>query len=250
MLFKKIKKSFIILYSAWVWFWICTVFITHCILVFFTHRLTSKPQQYSQYLSKKFLSFALFLSGLTIHASGTQHIPTQTPFILASNHQSLFDIALHIVKCPRYLLFTPKIELLKIPFLGWTTRHEGHVSIHRSNPRMAIKNLQEVHQKIQSGKSFIFFPEGTRSINSTIKSFKKGAFKVALKTGVPIIPTYIHNANQFLNKKTGLLAKPAKISLIYGPPISSKGKKIDTLTKETEEAVRNLQKIIEKKLKP
>lgn len=228
------------IYSVWLWSWIFIIFFTHFIFVSLTAWIMPKPYEYSQYWAKKFLTFGMMFSGPLVSASGRENIPKKA-FILASNHQSLLDTALHIIQCPELLLFTPKVELTRIPILGWDIRMQGHVSMDRSNARNAVKSLQNVVEKLKNQRAFIFFPEGTRSTDDTIAPFKKGAFKVAHQAKVPVVPAYIHRAHIFLNKKRGLLAIPIRVSVVYGAPIEGADSP-EALMKQTEDAVRELQK--------
>ena len=118
---------------------------------------------------------------------------------------------------------------------------QGHVSIDRSNSKSASQSLKKIDEKLNEGRAFIFFPEGTRSTSDTMGPFKMGAFKVAHQAGVPIIPAYIHNAHKFMNKKRRLIATPTKVSVTYGKPIPSNLPPAE-LKEKIREAMINLQK--------
>lgn len=173
----------------------------------------------SHFSTVPFLRYAAKLMGLKLEAKGIEHIPKTGSFIIASNHQSFLDIALHNISNPRKFSFFAKKELLKVPILGKNIENMGHFIIDRQNNRVAIKQMDAVRKKLENGThSLLVFPEGTRSTTGELLEFKKGAFMMAVQTGLPVIPAYIDGAWKVANKKSWII-KPGKITLTYGAPI-------------------------------
>jgi len=115
-----------------------------------------------------------------------------------------------------------KQEIRKIPFLGYACYRIGHVYIDRKNQEAAIKSLETAKGQIHSGTSVLFFPEGTRTDSSALKPFKKGAFKMALDLGLPVLPITLNGADYVMPNKT-LSLMPGTVEMTIHPSISTEG---------------------------
>jgi 1-acyl-sn-glycerol-3-phosphate acyltransferase len=152
-------------------------------------------------------------------AQGLEHIPSQGPYIIASNHQSIADIPILNAVVPPGFAFYAKKELTYVPIIGWNLKMMGCFLIDRKRPRIALKDLDESRKKVALGRALLIFPEGTRSVDGQLAPFKRGAFSVAVQTGVPVIPCVIDGSYKIINKKS-LWALPGKVSVTFGAPIS------------------------------
>ena len=111
-----------------------------------------------------------------------------------------------------------KKELTWVPIWGWALRFGHFIMIDRSNPRDAMASIERAVQTIQSGQSVILFPEGTRTGNGKLQPFKRGAFTLAAKSGVPVVPMTINNTFGIMPKGS-LIVKRADIIVILEKPI-------------------------------
>ena len=111
-----------------------------------------------------------------------------------------------------------KKELTWVPIWGWALRYGHFIMIDRSNPRDAMASIERAAQTIRSGQSVILFPEGTRTNNGKLQPFKRGAFTLAAKSGVPVVPMTINNTFGILPKGS-LNVKRADISVVLEKPI-------------------------------
>lgn len=160
-------------------------------------------------------------------------------YIITPNHQSHVDILALMMTLPTPYRWVVKKELLKIPFFGWALPRMGAVSLNRSNPREALKKLQEGSDKLTGGWSLLIYPEGTRSPDGNLLPFKKGAFVLAVNTGIPILPVTVNGAAKILPKKT-LVVRPGHISITIGDPIPTDGfqeEDVPVLLETTRDAV-------------
>jgi len=114
-----------------------------------------------------------------------------------------------------------KKELFYVPFMGWHLWTAGNFPIDRSDPRRTAKSLRRVIEGVRGGKSLAVFPEGTRTPNGRLQEFKQGAFKVALRAGVPIVPVSIRGTFKLLPKTT-LAPRPGTVDVIIGKPIETR----------------------------
>jgi len=114
-----------------------------------------------------------------------------------------------------------KKELFYIPFMGWHLWSAGNFPIDRSDPRKTANSLRRVIEGVRGGKSLAVFPEGTRTPDGRLQEFKHGAFKVAVRAGVPIVPVSIRGTFKLLPKTT-LAPRPGRVEVIIGTPIDTR----------------------------
>jgi len=144
----------------------------------------------------------LVASGVKVTVKGHLNIDPAGSYIYMSNHLSNFDIPVLLAYLPVQFRWLAKAELFKIPIFGYAMQRAGYISINRFDRKSAIQSLNKVAEIIRNGTSVIIFPEGTRSQNQNIQSFKKGGFVLAVDSGVPITPMIIHGTWTIMQKKT------------------------------------------------
>ena len=160
----------------------------------------------------------LKVSGVKIKVNGHENINDNEPCIFVANHQSHFDIPSLISGLSPTLFFIAKKELKKVPFLGWAMTSAGLIFIDRSNKDKAIESLTEAAKLIKNGKSILSFPEGTRSKNGEIGSFKRGTFILAKQAEVKIIPIAI-SGSYHVNPSNSIRIKSGVVSINIGKAI-------------------------------
>jgi 1-acyl-sn-glycerol-3-phosphate acyltransferase len=134
-----------------------------------------------------------------IKIEGREKAVKGTTYVIISNHQSLLDILL--INCLRLRFkWISKIENIKLPFLGWYLRMAGYITIDRGNEESKMEMLEKSSGCLKRKISIMLFPEGTRSLNSNIGFFKRGAFQLALGAQVPILPILIDGTGGILPK--------------------------------------------------
>lgn len=134
-----------------------------------------------------------------VTVSGLENIDPKKIYVVASNHQSLADIVL-MYKTKMQFKWVAKASLFKIPVLGWNMRLARHISLHRGDFSSIKKAYREASEWLHRGISVVFFPEGTRSDNQKIGEFQNGAFKLAIKEKVPILPILIEGTKDAIPK--------------------------------------------------
>lgn len=164
----------------------------------------------------------LKVCGIKVLTSGEENVEPAVPRIYMSNHQSYFDIFALLAHLPVSFKFIMKQELMKIPILGPTMRRAGYIGITREDPRSAIKSMNAAAEKIKNGVSVVIFPEGTRSVDGRLQSFKRGGFNLALKSGCDIVPVAICNSCRIVPKGSLKINKGA-FEMRIGRPIPVKG---------------------------
>lgn len=144
--------------------------------------------------------------------------------MFVANHRSYYDIPLLLAGLDQPYGLLAKEELAKIPLLNRWMKLLGCVFVLRDDMRAAIEALNEATAVVEQGKSFIIFPEGTRykGEEGGIGEFKGGAFRIAVKTGAPVVPVAITGARALFENR-GNRCTPGTVHIRVLPPIQTKG---------------------------
>ena len=156
--------------------------------------------------------------GVRVETEGLERVPTSGPYIVMANHQSHADVPILFSCLPIIPAFLAKEELGKIPFLAMALRAGGHVLIARADSGSAIRALKTAAEEIRNGKTLAIFPEGTRGREDRLAPFKKGAFLLAKKAQVPIIPIGIVGSRAIVPRDS-VLPRSGSVRVIAGDPI-------------------------------
>lgn len=166
----------------------------------------------------------LWAAGVEVELEGLEHLPPGRPAVIVSNHESWFDVFALVVHLPVDTRFVGKIELTRIPFFGRSWLACGHIAIDRSDRQRAIESLREAGESLRrEGASVVMFPEGTRSPDGDLLPFKKGAFVLALQTGVPVVPVGVSGSRRIMPKGSWRI-RSGTIEVRVGPPIPVEGR--------------------------
>ncbi|HUP63959.1 MAG TPA: lysophospholipid acyltransferase family protein [Thermoanaerobaculia bacterium] len=130
-------------------------------------------------------------AGLTLTAQGTEKLDPARRYILVANHASYLDIPILFAAVHQPLRFLAKASLFKVPIFGWGLKYSGFVPIDRKNRKTAIASFDLASSRIAKGNSIVVFPEEGRSSERQMKPFQRGAFLLALKSGLPVVPVAI-----------------------------------------------------------
>lgn len=160
------------------------------------------------------------ISGVRVSVRGVENVPRGKAVLFLSNHQGAFDIPALQSVLPVQFRWVAKKSLFKVPFVGWSMRLAGYISIDRENPAEAVKSMEEAAKKMEQGSSVIIFPEGTRSESGSLLPFKRGAFMLARKAGRPIVPVAINGTGGIL-KRGGFIVNPLSVTVEIGKPIET-----------------------------
>lgn len=158
------------------------------------------------------------LAGLDFEIEGQENLHRNRPAIFVFNHQSMLDtlVLSHLLR--RDVVAYCKHEMKKVPVIGQLLSQTDTIFVDRDNG-----DQREVFQRsldvLKSGRSLVIAPEGTRSTLGDIQPFKQGAFLLAKKAKVPIIPIVLHNVKDAM-PKGGLLIRPADIKVTVLPPVA------------------------------
>jgi 1-acyl-sn-glycerol-3-phosphate acyltransferase len=147
--------------------------------------------------------------------------PGRGAYVVVANHQSFLDIFV-LCNIPHEMKWVAKKELFKIPMFGWGLRLAGDICLDRGDTASALKVMDQARRYLKNGMSVMIFPEGTRSEDGTLLPFKPGAFKLAVETGVPVLPIAVSGSANGM-PKGGPWVRPTKVSVKILEPIPTAG---------------------------
>lgn len=163
-----------------------------------------------------------FLAGTKVEYIGEENIPTDTPVLYIGNHRSFFDIVLTYVRVPRPTGYISKKEIEKVPLLNVWMRNLNCLFLDRENIKEGMQTILAAIDMMKNGKSVCIFPEGSRNKEEgTLLPFHEGSFKIAVKSGCPIIPMTISNSAAIFENQFPFIKK-AHVIIEYGKPIYPK----------------------------
>ncbi|MGA9120509.1 MAG: lysophospholipid acyltransferase family protein [Bacteroidota bacterium] len=161
-----------------------------------------------------------------VELSGEQIGNPRNPYVVVSNHQSLADIPI-ISYLPWEMKWVAKQELFKLPFVGWMMKLAGDIPLDRADRRSGARMLAQAERSLAGKCSVMVFPEGTRSLDGRVRRFNDGAFYLALKARVPVLPIAVDGSHACLPKHSVLFGDPARVTVRVLKPVETSGLTID-----------------------
>jgi len=159
-----------------------------------------------------------------IKIEGLENIEANRTYVMVANHQSLADIVI-IYQTHMYFKWVAKKELLKVPFIGGLLGVNDHILVSRDELSSIKEVYRKAEERLKSGTSMLFFPEGTRSGTDEMGEFKNGAFKLAIKEAKPILPIYIGGTREAIPRGGFIFKTKVVGKLVILPPIETTGLK-------------------------
>ena len=166
----------------------------------------------------------LRVTGVQLTVDGLENIPKNTACVFVGNHRSYYDIPLLLAGLDQPYGILAKEELEKIPLLNRWMKLLGCVFVQRDDVRASVRALNDASAIVESGRSFVIFPEGTRykGEEGGAGEFKAGAFRIAVKAGAPVVPVAITGARA-LFESHGNRCFPGAVHIKVLPPIQTVG---------------------------
>ena len=165
--------------------------------------------------------FILKVTGADITIIGHENVPKDQAVLYIGNHRSFFDILLTYVHCPDLTGYVAKKEMEPIPLLSIWMRYLHCLFLDRKDIKEGMKTILTAIEKVKNGISICIFPEGPRNKGNDeleLLPFHEGSFKIATKSGCPIIPMAISNSAEIFENHFPKI-KPCKVVVEYGKPI-------------------------------
>ncbi len=174
--------------------------------------------------------------------TGRDKIDISKPMVYAANHASALDIPVLYVNLPFQFRIVFKKELLVYPIVGWHLKRSGQICINQQNPAGSIGSIRSAVKSLKAGMPLVIFPEGGRSRDGEIMPFLPGAFFMAIKAQVDVVPLALVGTYELLPMDTYHI-KPRRLEMRVGKPISTSGltlRDMDSLSAKVQKALEDL----------
>lgn len=210
-----------LLYTSWVWLFGVFATVVFGTLAILTSWIPPRGKIY-QYWARWWSWTLLKAAGIDVTVESTEGARGVREAIFMANHTSAADIVVIFVALSRDVRFVAKRELFWVPILGWSMWLAGFIPVDRERKDKAREAFDRIGKSLRNGISILVFPEGTRSRNGRLGTFKKAGFLLAMRTGMPIVPVGISGARAVLGAD-GLLVRRGTIAVRIGDPVPSSG---------------------------
>ena len=155
-----------------------------------------------------------------VRVSGLENIDRNKTYVIVSNHQSMADIAV-IYKTKTQFKWVAKESLFRVPFIGWSLALAKHIKLARGELSSIKEVYREAENWLRKDVSVLFFPEGTRSETTKMLEFQNGAFKLAIRERVPVLPLRLEGTGDAIPKGSWLFKTKVYCSLKVLPAIDT-----------------------------
>ncbi|MDD4605903.1 MAG: lysophospholipid acyltransferase family protein [Dysgonamonadaceae bacterium] len=191
------------------------------------------------YPPKWWARLTCWLALCRVKTSGHENLQKNTSYIFIANHQGAFDIFLVYGFLNKNMKWVQKATLRKIPFVGKASEIAGHVFVDNTSIASRKNTIIQAKKEIVGGISMMMFPEGARSKDGKLQPFRRGAYRIAMDMGLPVVPITINGPFDVL-KVDSLRLNPGKLELIIHKPIRTDNleqKDLRGLMDETKEII-------------
>jgi len=211
------------LVTIWVWTAIVTLMIAWLPIMAITRLFDRDPAYYRTGLMLRRLGRSMTYVNpfWDVEVDGTFPENPRNPYVCVSNHLSQADPPI-IARVPWEMKWVAKVELFNMPIAGPLLRMSGDIAVDRRDRDSRGNVLAQARTYLEQKCSVMFFPEGTRSRDGRVHRFADGAFRLAIKSGVPVLPIAIDGTRQALPKHSiWFQPNPEKIRVRVLPPVDT-----------------------------
>lgn len=215
------KQILRVLYQPYQWLVLVPAFVVITLVLAMANLVllaVAGPRTASRIAARSWARLSSYLTPISVKVIGREHIDPRQSYVIVCNHQSIYDVFVLYGWLGIDFKWVMKQEIRRIPVVGHGCDKLGHVFIDRSNHAAAINSINAARDRIVGGTSILFFPEGTRTRDGRLGHFKKGAFRLALDLGLPILPLTITGTREIMPTKTVRIF-PGRATLIIHEPV-------------------------------
>ena len=189
------------------------------------------------YPGKIWSQLTCYLLLLPVHVQGREKLEKHTSYVFVPNHQGAFDIFLIYGFLGRNFKWMMKKSLRKIPFVGKACESAGHIFVDRSNPKKMLGMVRQAEASLKDGVSLVVFPEGSRTRDGRLGSFKRGAFQMADDLQLAVVPVTINGSFDVMPRTSKWYwVRRRKLTLTIHAPIYPQSQGADNVSRLMEES--------------
>jgi putative phosphoserine phosphatase/1-acylglycerol-3-phosphate O-acyltransferase len=196
--------------------------------------LTRNKRTGINFLTRFWPETVLALNGVKLNVTGAENLTAQRPAVFLFNHRNNFDVFMVAALVKDNWTGIAKSELEANPIFGTIGKLLDAAFIDRADTAAAVAALGPVEEAARKGLSILVAPEGTRLDTHAVGPFKKGAFRIAMATGLPIVPVVIRNSDSVAGRNATTL-NPGTVDIAVLPPISVDDWTLDDLSMRIEQ---------------
>lgn len=217
--------------------WAMLTFIITFLIIFIPSMLCwlipePKGQDLFIAIARIWMRVWLTLAGCPFEVKGKAHFKKGQAYIVTCNHNSMMDIPLSCPFIPGGNKTIAKSSFTKVPLFGFYYM-KGAVLVDRKNEKSRRASYEKMKAVLAKGMHMCIYPEGTRNRTADpLKKFHDGAFRLAVETGKPIIPSVIFGTKKAVPVDKTFFFRPGKIAIHFLNPVSPAGKTADQLKEE------------------
>ena len=186
------------------------------------------------FLTRFWPETVLALNGVKLNVTGAQTLTARRPAVFLFNHRNNFDVFMVAALVKDNWTGIAKKELEANPIFGTIGKLLDAAFIDRADTAAAVAALGPVEDAARKGLSILVAPEGTRLDTQSVGPFKKGAFRIAMATGLPIVPVVIRNSDSVAGRNATTL-NPGTVDIAVLPPVSVADWTVDNLADRIEQ---------------
>jgi 1-acyl-sn-glycerol-3-phosphate acyltransferase len=187
----------------------------------------------------------LWGAGIEVRGEGMEGIDASKRYVIIANHHSYFDIPCIFAAVPQPIRFMAKKSLFSIPIFGWALGRAGFIPIDRKNRRTAVKSFELAVERIRKGNTIVIFPEEGRSRELAMKPFQRGAFLLAIRSELPILPLAIDGTYEVLRVGARTIT-PGVVTIRAGAAIETAGASVREKDRLLQESRAQIEKLLPK----
>ncbi len=182
------------------------------------------------WFARTWSSMILKTIGVRVRVVGQEHLQGIPHAVYAANHLSALDIPVLYSSLPGRFHIMAKQELFRYPFVGWYLKRSGQIPIAFGDAHASLRSLNRAGEALRKGVPLMVFPEGGRSATGQLKPFMGGAFFVAIRAQVPVVPMAIVGTYELLPINSFHILT-GEVVLAIGEPISTIGLRVRDMEK-------------------
>jgi putative phosphoserine phosphatase / 1-acylglycerol-3-phosphate O-acyltransferase len=190
--------------------------------------LTRSRRRGVNFFTSAFSQLSLAITGVNLNVIGKENLTAQRPAVFIFNHRNQVDPIITGALVRDNWTAVGKKELAKDPIMGTIGRAMDAAFIDRDDPAAAVESLHQIEELARKGLSIVIAPEGTRVDTTEVGPFKKGAFRIAMTVGIPIVPIVIRNA-EIVAARNSSTINPGTVDVAVFPPIPVTDWTLETL---------------------
>lgn len=181
------------------------------------------------FVGKSAMEIGRLVLRIRLDMFGRQTVDRKRSCVFVANHLSFLDGPLLFLVIPQYVRVILKKEIFRIPVIGWAMQFVGFVPVDRKGLKSGRKSIERAtHLVKERGYSYLIFPEGTRSRDGQMQSFRRGAFFLAINSQVPIVPITINGGYELMPKGSPF-PKKGTVKIVFHRPVPVAGLTIEDM---------------------